>query len=149
MKRFKNFKESNDDTLDELAIERNEIVKSIEKLMERKREIDSKMLKMSTDFISKFKIWYNNDDECHQDFIVQTPLLRALLDDMAEVRRGKIYTIEDLIGEDDMYVLLNPEGCGFRTKEDAQKAIKEVLDRYQPALQEAMDNNMKSFECDW
>lgn len=73
MKRFKNFKESIakssiDSSVDDLAIERKNIVESIEKLMGRKREIDSKMLKMSTDFISKFKIWYNNDDECQRSF---------------------------------------------------------------------------------
>lgn len=27
--------------------------------------------------------------------------------------------------------------------------VKEVLDRCQPALQEAMDSNMKSFDYDW
>jgi hypothetical protein len=69
-------------------------------LKKRKREIEEELINSETNFIKKFKIWYENDSRCHHPWIISSPHLRELLNNM-DPDRYRTYTLEDLIGEEE------------------------------------------------
>lgn len=124
--------------------EYDNIVAQIKQLQERKCELEKLMTESSDSFIEKFKIWYNNDDEGHHDWIISYPILRGLFNEIDYPRRGKTYYLPDLVGgEDDFWAFMDGQ------EDDEYFCLNDYLAKYQNALQEAMDNNMKSFNADW
>jgi hypothetical protein len=127
-----------------------EINLEITKLQKEKTDIEQSIIDDPTvDFLTKFKTWYYNNNKCHKSWVIREeefPLLRAKFNEQLDcVRRGKTYSLEDVIGEDDMYVLLES------TPEDniSEEEYTEIYNEIQPMLEEAMRGKMKSFECDW
>lgn len=123
--------------------EYDNIVAQIKELQERKSELEKLMFQASDSFIEKFKIWYNNDDEGHHEWMVDFPILRELFNEIDEPRRGKTYYLPDLVGVEDFWVFMGGQ------EDDEYFSLNDYLAKYQNALQEAMDNNMKSFNADW
>jgi hypothetical protein len=124
--------------------EYDKIVAQIHELQERKSELEKLMIESSDSFIEKFKLWYNSDDEGLHEWLIDYPILRALFDELDYPRRGKTYELYDLVGgEDDFWAFMEGE-------EDSEFfCLADYLALYQPALEEAMANNMKCFKCDW
>ncbi len=136
--------------MEKLQKQYDEVIAEIAKLQKRKRKLEKQMINSAVTFMDKFRIWYFNDNDGHHDYIIDSPHLRALLDGR-DYNRYQTIELERLIGDDDFQMLINPEEfkeC-FDSEEEFQKEYDELLTRLQPALQEAMDTNMKSFELDW
>jgi len=124
--------------------EYDNIVNQIEELQKRKAELEKLMLESSDSFVEKFRIWYNSDDDGHHDWMISFPKLRALFDEIDEPRRGKTYYLPDLVGgEDDFWAFMDGQ------EDNEYFCLNDYLGKYKDALQEAMDNNMKSFNADW
>jgi hypothetical protein len=127
--------------------EYNNILSEIAKLQAKKEQLEAKMIEESNNFADKFRIWYNNDDICHNRYILDEekyPILRKLFNEnIDENRRGKTYELYDLLenGEDDFYFFLD----GEMDKEEESL----YLEKYQSAFEEAMKNKMKTFCADW
>jgi hypothetical protein len=122
--------------------EYDKIVFQIEELQKRKSELEKLMIESSDSFVEKFKIWFNSEDDGHHDWLITYPLLRDLFDRI-DARRGQTYHLPDLIGEDEFWAFMDGD------EDDEYFNLKSFLKRYQPALEEAMKHNMKSFKCDW
>lgn len=134
----------------ELKIELDKINNHINELKKRKSEIEKQMMDSETNFMKKFKIWYESDDECHHDWIINSPILRKLLD-RRDLDRHRTYTLEDIIGEDEFTILVYPEDCKDWYDSEAEFKLEygRCLVKYKAALEEAMNTDMKSFTCDW
>ncbi len=136
--------------MEELKKEYAEITAQIQTLKQRKGEIERLMIGAADTFMEKFRLWYNNDDEGHHDSIIDSPILRKMLD-KKDYHRYETVHLESLIDYEDFEMLLYPEDISeYAASEEAFKEMyDEALERLQPALQEAMDTNMKSFTLDW
>lgn len=136
--------------MEELKKEYEKVIAEINILEARKLKLEQEMIIQSSDFMEKFRIWYKNDDDGYHRWIVNSPILRKLLDNI-DPRRGETIDLDRLIGYDEFEFLLSPEDYidDFETPEDFKIEYDKTLEQYQPALQEAMDTNMKSFKCDW
>ena len=134
----------------DLKKEYDDIVITIKELQNRKLELEKLIIDLSGSFTEKFRYWYLSDEECHHDGIVQSPILSALFDKNDEKRRGQTYDLYDLINDDLDYVIY-PDLTRkyFDSEEEFNERLTKFLEEYQPALQEAMDTNMKSFKADW
>lgn len=126
------------------------VIKQIEELQNRKLEIEEKLILQTDDFMTKFRLWYLNDDEGYHQWIVDSPILRKLLNNI-DPRRGETIELGRLIGYEEFDLLVYPEDSikYYETPEDFKAEYDRVFLKYQPALQEAMDTNMKEFKCDW
>jgi hypothetical protein len=130
-----------------------EVILEIGVLQLKKAKIEKLILDTSEDFFIRFQTWYNSDDEMHHDFIPnreQFPLLIEKWEKNDERRRGQTYTIEDIIGEDDLACFLEPEEMkkhftDSKMHDQFEKTIKKV----QPILEEVMAGELKSFKADW
>lgn len=136
--------------MSELEIELNNINKQINKLKKRKSEIEKKMIDSETNFMKKFKIWYESDNECHHNWLIRSPILRNLIDKW-DMDRHRTYTLEEIIGSDEFELLVYPEECKdwYDTEEEFKIQYGKCLVKYKAALEEAMNTDMKSFTCDW
>jgi hypothetical protein len=124
--------------------EYDKIVNQIRELQKRKLELEQLMFDSSESFVEKFKIWYNNEDEGLHEWMINFPKLRALFDEIDSPRRGKTYELYDLVGgEDDFWAFMEGD------EDDEFFCLGDYLAKYQPALEEAMENNMKCFKADW
>lgn len=135
--------------MSDLEKELNSIIKQIKSLKKRKREIEKELIDSETNFIKKFKIWYENDSKCHHPWIITSPHLRELLNN--KLYRHRTYTLEDLIGEDEFNLMVYPESCRmyYDSEEEFKRDYILTLSKFKPALEEAMNTKMKSFKCDW
>lgn len=136
--------------MEELKIELENINKQILELKKRKADIEKQMMDSETNFMKKFKIWYDSDDECHHDWVIGSPILRKLADRM-DMDRHRTYTLEEIIGEDEFTTLVYPEDSKswFDSEAEFKLEYGRLLVKYKPALEEAMKTSMKSFTCDW
>lgn len=123
--------------------EYDNIVLQIRELQKRKSELEKLMIESSDSFVEKFKLWYNSEDEGHYEWLIDYPLLRALFNQIDTPRRGQTYYLPDLIGEEEFWAFMDGE------EDDEYFNLNDFLKEYQPALEEAMKHNIKSFKCDW
>lgn len=116
----------------------------------KETELTEKLMSEAKSFIEKFRLWWKDDNQkCHEKWIISPgnfPLLRKLFDNFDERNRGEIYTLEDLIGEDDFCILT---GDYDETFEVTDQEVEDIIKMWEPHLQEAMKGKMKSFKCDW
>jgi hypothetical protein len=81
--------------------EYEQLLWEIGRLHAKKEELEAKMIEKSDNFADKFRIWYNNDDVCHDEWMLdeeEYPILRKLFDkNVNEKRRGKTYELYDLL----------------------------------------------------
>ena len=124
--------------------EYDKIVAQICELQTRKAELEKLMIESADSFTEKFKLWYNSEDEGFHEWMINFPRLRALFDKIDYPRRGQTYELYDLVGGED-YFLAFMEG----DEDDEYFCLADFLAMYQPALEEAMKNNMKRFKADW
>lgn len=108
--------------------ELNQVNLKIKRLKDRKRELEDSIASKA-DFLTKFRIWWDNDDECLSDWMpTNNPILRRAFDDQIdEPRRGKTYDICDIIGDDEFEVIIDPDFNYLSTDE-----IKEIRDKWMP-----------------
>jgi hypothetical protein len=125
--------------------EYDKIVNQIYELEKRKAELEKLLFESSDSFIEKFRVWYNSDDEACHPYAISFPKLEALFDKVYDTpRRGKTYELYDFVGdEDEFWAFIDGE------EDDGYFCLADYLAKYQPALEEAMENNMKRFKYDW
>ena len=133
---------------DQLKKRLSEISIEISKLETEKYKIENQLIELSDNFIDKFKIWYSSGQGGDYDFLPprnQFPLLRKFVDDR-ELNRYQSYTIEDVIGDDIMYVFLDYENA---VKSYGDIDCDRIIIKYKPIIDEVMEGKLKSFTCDW
>lgn len=153
---YKNFNSVNFEFLaldyDFIKEDYNKILSQIESLNIEKQRLEKLMFERTDDFISKFRIWYNNDDDCHSDWIPNEhdcPLLRKLIDKY-DYRRGETVDLERLLGDEDFYDLVDPyQDDDYRSEEEYNENLSLLLIKYQPLLEEIMNKEIKSYKNDW
>lgn len=133
----------------ENLLEELEWVKAkIDDLQSRQRQIEKELLDSDLSFLQKFKIWYEGESEGYQDWIIDTPLLYKYFKDEQRYdryNRGETVDLESLFGDEIMFVFTD-EGA---REEYSEEDFNEILEKYTPIMQEAMENDIKSFKFDW
>lgn len=125
-----------------------QIEKEIKSLEKEKKTIEESLISSATTFNEKFRLWYNNGKKGHKSWILgeeEYPLLRKFIEN-GDFPRYKTIDLEYLVGDEVLALFLDDKYISaFKTEEDYQNEVS----KYQPAMEEAMRNNMKSFEMDW
>ena len=135
----------------EIKRELEVIIAEIKVLKSRKKELTDKLMGTTDNFLTKFNAWYDNEDnesECHHGWVISEkdfPLIRARMDNW-DIDRYRTYYLEEIIDEEKMWILDNPEDF---IKENGQEEYDKTVEEIQPMLEEAMKGNMKSFTYDW
>lgn len=134
--------------MNELQKQLDKINQEINELKIRKQLIENEIIANSSNFLEKFKIWYNNDSESHHEWYLDKdtfPLMNAMVSDR-EYRRGETIDLERLFGDEAMFLLLDE---GAITEYGSEEEFLLALEEYLPVAKEAMDNDVKSFKLDW
>lgn len=129
--------------------ELNQVNSQIERLKLRKKELEN-LIASKSDFWTKFRIWYNNDDPCLSNWLPdRKSLLRQAFDEQIdEPRRGKTYDICDIIGEDEFEIIINPD-FEYDDKWYTKEKCEEFKNKWKPVLAECMEKKIKAFKADW
>jgi hypothetical protein len=117
-------------------------------LENEKLEIEKQLIELSDNFIEKFKIWYSSNKGVEYSYLPPSdkfPLLRKLMRDR-ECDRYREYDVNDIIGDDNMYVFLEYEDA---LKDLGDSEVDDVIIKYKPIIEEIMRGNLKSFTYDW
>lgn len=136
---------------EQLKKDLQQINKEIAILKNHKYNLEQQIIDSSTNFIEKFKIWYDNDVEGHYDWWIskdEFPLLRKYMEESNLTdwaRRGETIDLERLFGDEIMFLFLDEDA----KEEFSEEEYVTSLAKYQPYMKEAMDKNMKSFKLDW
>ena len=125
-----------------------EINIQISKLEKERFEIQNQLMELSDNFIEKFKIWYNSNQGGEYPYIPprdEYPLLRKLINNR-DFDRYREYTIDDVIGEENLFVFLEYEEA---ISEYGDSDVDDIIIKYKPVIEEMMKGNIKSFTYDW
>ena len=124
------------------------IKQQILELEKKKAYLEKQLGKANDDFLVKFLKWYNNDEKCFYPFPItkeKFPLISIIVNNL-NGNSFQTYTLEDLIGAKNLYCFTNHNKA---IKEFKESEINEIIEGYTPLLEEAMENNMKSFNLQW
>jgi hypothetical protein len=124
--------------------EYDEVLGKIAELKVRKAELEKLMSDASDEFHVKVNFWWSNDDEGHHEWLIKYPLLRGLFDKRGHYNRHETMYLYDLVGGEDEFTTFLENGVNSEWFNMA-----DYIKEYGPAIQEAIDNNMKSFVVDW
>lgn len=123
-----------------------EINSKIEKLQSEKEELEKQLISQGSSFEENFLNWVNSDLGEELDWIpdkTELPHIRNYIDKYLDLERYRTYDLVEIF-EEFIYYIENPEEL-----KDDEYISTERFEEFKLVAAEMMEENVKSFTCDW
>ncbi len=138
--------------IDKLKAELESVNSQINALTLRRSVLERMIMDKSTDFVSKFTVWYEGSGGRHAAYFPtiggKFPKFKEWYDrekKRFDLEKNRTYTLDDLF-VNPLNLIMYPEDYKeTHTPED----INSILKEFQPIFEEFMNNNIKTFTYDW